>query len=109
MTRETPFDSIESAYEFMALLRESLDEAYGEILTDTEAAQQTGAERRVQALRLVDLKLHRLREHVLASLILLNDLRTLRRLLLAERRGGRPAGDADAAQSKKPGSGASVR
>jgi hypothetical protein len=33
----------------------------------------------------VDHKLNSLRQHVLASLILLNDLRTLRRLLLGER------------------------
>ena len=85
MTRETPFDSIESAYEFMNLLRESLDEAYAEVQADTETAQTAGVERRVQALRLVDLKLHQLRQHVLASLRILNDLRTLRRLLLGER------------------------
>jgi hypothetical protein len=92
MTRESPFGSIESAYEFMSLLREALDEAYGEILTDTETAQRSaGAERRVQALRLVDLKLNGLRQHVLASLVLLNDLRTLRRLLLGERGEERPA------------------
>lgn len=86
MTRSSPFGSVESAYEFMSLLREALDEAYDEILTDTDTAQRTaGAERRVQALHLVDLKLTQLRQHVLASLILLNDLRTLRRLLLGER------------------------
>jgi hypothetical protein len=92
MTRKSPFGSIESAYEFMSLLREALDEAYREILTDTETAQRAaGAERRVQALRLVDLKLNRLRQHVLASLVLLNDLRTLRRLLLGERGEEQPA------------------
>ena len=94
MTRETPFGSIESAYEFMSLLREALDEAYADIQTDTETAQRTpGAERRVQALQLVDLKLNQLRQHVLASLLILNDLRTLRRLLLGGRAGGEPATD----------------
>ena len=87
MTRETPFDSIESAYEFVSLLREALDESYAEILDDTEAAAQAGAGRRVEALRLVNHKLHQLRQHMLASVILLNDLRTLRRLLLRERGG----------------------
>jgi len=91
MTRQTPFDSIESAYEFMGLLRESLEEAYAEIQTDTETALTAGAERRVQALRLVDFKLHQLRQHVLASLVILNDLRTLRRLLLGERAEGQHA------------------
>ena len=90
MARETPFDSVESAYEFVGLLRESIDEAYAEIQDDTDAAQAQGAERRVQALRLVDLKLNQLRQHTLASLIILNDLRTLRRLLLRERAATRP-------------------
>ena len=86
MTTKTPFGSIESAYEFMGLLREALDEAYEQIQDDTDAARQTKeAERRVQALRLVDAKLNQLRNHVLASLVILNDLRTLRRLLLGER------------------------
>ena len=87
MPRETPFDTVESAYEFVSLLRESLDEAYAEILDDTQTAVQAGADRRVHALRLVDHKLHQLRQHMLASLVLLNDLRTLRRLLLRERAG----------------------
>ncbi len=86
MATKTPFDSVESAYEFVSLLREALDEAYAQILDDTDAARQTrGADRRVQALGLVDAKLNQLRSHVLASLIILNDLRTLRRLLLGER------------------------
>lgn len=86
MATQNPFGSIESAYEYVSLLREALDEAYAEIQDDTDEAQRMkGAERRVQALRLVDLKLNQLRNHMLASLIILNDLRTLRRLLLGER------------------------
>jgi hypothetical protein len=84
--RPTPFDSLESAHEYVSLLRETLDEAYGSILEDTAVAERTkGAERRLDALRLVDHKMKRLRQNLLASLILLNDLRTLRRLLLGER------------------------
>ena len=63
MARETPFDSVESAYEFVGLLRETIDEAYAEIQNDTDTAQAQGAERRVQALRLVDPKLNQLRQH----------------------------------------------
>jgi hypothetical protein len=86
MATENPFASIESAYDYVSLLREAIDESYAEIQDDTNEAQRTrGAERRVQALRLVDLKLNQLRKHMLASLIILNDLRTLRRLLLGER------------------------
>jgi hypothetical protein len=82
----TPFDNIESAYQYIGLLREALDDAYASIQDDTEAALASqGTERRVEALRLVGHKLNQLRQHLLASLRLLNDLRTLRRLLLNER------------------------
>jgi hypothetical protein len=96
MSQETgsPFETLESAYEFVCLLREAVDDAYGSILDETARAQETqGAERRLDALRVVDHKLNSLRQNVIASLILLNDLRTLRRLLLAERKPA--AADAD--------------
>ena len=84
---DAPFTSIESAHQYVALLREALDDAYNSVEGELEAALATpGLERRVDALRLVSLKLGQLRQHLLASLILLNDLRTLRRLLLGERR-----------------------
>ena len=86
--RGGPFDTLESAYEFVSLLREAVDDAYASILDETARAMETtGAERRVDALRLVDHKLNSLRQNVIASLILLNDLRTLQRLLLGERKG----------------------
>lgn len=85
--RDSPFETLESAHEFVSLLREAVDDAYGSILDEITVARETrGAERRLDALRLVDHKLNGLRQNVLASLILLNDLRTLRRLLLSERR-----------------------
>ena len=89
MTQESssPFESLESAHDYLSLLREALEEAQASILDDAEVAQKHGATRRLDALRLVDHKLDRLRQHLLASLVLLNDLRTLRRLLLAERPG----------------------
>ncbi len=82
-----PFESLESAHDYLSLLREALEEAHTSILDDTVIAQGDGAARRVDALRLVEHKLNRLRQHLLASLVLLNDLRTLRRLLLGERPG----------------------
>jgi hypothetical protein len=90
MTQEptSPFETLESAHGFVSLLREAVDDAYGSILDEVARAQATtGAERRLDALRLVDHKLNCLRQNVLASLILLNDLRSLRRLLLGERQG----------------------
>ncbi len=81
------FESIESAHDYVAVLRETIDDACADIRTDTDAARAiSGAERRVEALLLVDCKLNQLRRHVLSSLVILNDLRTLRRLLLDERK-----------------------
>jgi hypothetical protein len=82
-----PFDSLESAHNYLSLLREALEEAQASILDDAEVAQKQGATRRLDALQLVDHKLDRLRQNLLSSLVLINDLRTLRRLLLVERRG----------------------
>jgi hypothetical protein len=83
---DAPFTNIESAYQYVALLREALDDAYRSVEDDAEAARDIpGAERRVEAFTIVSHKLDQLRQHLLASLILLNDLRTLRRLLLGER------------------------
>jgi hypothetical protein len=92
--RDSPFETLESAHGFVSLLREAVDDAYGSILDEIASAQAAGAERRLDALRLVDHKLNTLRQNVLASLILLNDLRSLRRLLLGERRGTSAEGEA---------------
>lgn len=82
----TPFESLESAHEYVSLLREAVDDAYASILDDVaEMGDATGSERRVEALRVVEHKLNRLRQHLLSSMVLLNDLRMLRRLLLGER------------------------
>src|SRR6185436_15358096 len=55
--RGGPFDTLESAYEFVSLLREAVDDAYGTVLDETARAKETkGAERRLDALRLVDHK-----------------------------------------------------
>jgi nitrogenase molybdenum-iron protein alpha/beta subunit len=82
---ETPFESIESAHEYLGLLGEALQEAQGTIQEDIEAVAQAGADesaRRLQALQLVSYKLDQLRQHLGASSRILNDLRTLRRLLM---------------------------
>ena len=86
--RSSPFATLESAHEFVSLLKEAVDEAQTSIADEKDRAQAAaGAERRLHALYLVDHKLNRLRQHVVASQVLLNDLRTLRRLLLGERQG----------------------
>jgi hypothetical protein len=82
---ETPFDSVESAHEYLRLLSETLTEAKRDI--EGDIATQAGSQppRRIEALRLVLYKLDKLEQHVKAGRRVLNDLRTLRRLLLQER------------------------
>lgn len=82
---ETPFDSIEGAQEYLVLLREAVEEAKANAHADILAITDSKSLRHVDALRLVTYKLEKLDQHVKASCRLLNDLRTLRRLLLDER------------------------
>ncbi|MGA9527762.1 MAG: hypothetical protein WBS24_06575 [Terriglobales bacterium] len=83
---ETPFDSIENAQDYLRLLLEAIVEARNEITADTVDAEKADLHRRVEALRLVQFKMEKLEQHLRAGSRVLNDLRTLRRLLLEERR-----------------------
>jgi hypothetical protein len=83
-----PFGSIESAQEYLRLLAEALQEAqltFPEDVVDSEPIDEQSRARRLQAMQLVSYKLNKLAEHVNGSRCVLNDLRTLRRLLLRER------------------------
>jgi hypothetical protein len=84
---ETPFDSIEGALEYVSLLVETVEESQADITSELADAKGDGARgaRRADALQIVAYKLERLASHARASRRLLNDLRTLRRLLLDER------------------------
>jgi hypothetical protein len=82
---KTPFDSVDGAHEYVALLCATIVEARHDLEEDVAQASREQAARRLDALRLVDYKLDRLQHHLEASRCLLNDLRTLRRLLLGER------------------------
>jgi len=80
-----PFESIESAHEFVALLEESIREAADDVrghLRDAEAARD---ERQVRALNLALYKLTQLSTNMHKSRRALNDLRSIRRLLFTER------------------------
>lgn len=81
----TPFDSIESAQQFVDLLAEAVEEARQEVEADVAVAAGAEAERRKQALQLVSYNLAKLSVHLTTSRRILNDLRNLRRLLLQER------------------------
>jgi len=93
---ETPFDHIESAHQYVDLLAEAIEETRREIDEEMETATVAGAERRRKALLLVSYNLAKLSFHMRTSRRILNDLRSLRRLLLAERqeltRAGAPGG-----------------
>ena len=82
---ETPFDSIENAQDYLRLLLEAVVEARNDIAADSTAAVEANSERRLEALRLVQYKLETLEQHLRSGSRTLNDLRTLRRLLLDER------------------------
>jgi len=82
---ETPFDSIEGSHEYVAMLAEALDEARREVEEEVATAEREHADRRKEALLLVSYNLAKLNLHITSSRRILNDLRTLRRLLLAER------------------------
>jgi len=82
---ETTFGSIEGAAEYLGLLLESVNEARQDLEAETALASAAGADRRQQAIQLATYKLSQLRQHLATSHRLLNDLRTIRRLLFAER------------------------
>ncbi len=83
--RGTPFDSVEGAHEYLSLLADAILEARKEIEADIQAAEDPKFPRRLEALRLVQFKLEKLEQNIKNGRRLLNDLRTLRRLLLEER------------------------
>jgi hypothetical protein len=82
---ETPFDNIESSHEYVTLLAEAVETAIAEVEADIALAGADGADRRNEALQLVLFKMNKLKGHMTSSRRILNDLRTLRRLLLEER------------------------
>lgn len=86
---ETPFDNIESAHEYLGLLVKAVEEAKQTAEGDLAEAGAKSP-RRLDAVRLAVYKLEKLEQHLKIGRRLLNDLRTLRRLLLEER--AEPAG-----------------
>ena len=82
---EPPFGSIESAQEYLTLLRATVDDVTMEVAAALKVAMKQRASRREQALRLAAFNLIKLKNHMTGSLRALNDLRTLRRLIFAER------------------------
>ncbi len=83
---EAPFDSIENAQHYLKLLDETVAEAKRDIANEVTLAENQALPRRVEALRIVEYNLEKLRRHLSGSARALNDLRSLRRFLLEERR-----------------------
>ena len=82
---EGPFDSIESAHDYMNILAATTLEVMSELKHDRDQALRDGEVRRAQAIDLAMFKLKMLGCHVYKSRRMLNDLRILRRLILNER------------------------
>ncbi|HVO13393.1 MAG TPA: hypothetical protein VMX54_21825 [Vicinamibacteria bacterium] len=81
---ETPFDSLEGAFDYVSLLLEAVRETRGHVAEDLQQAGAAGAVREAEALQLVAWKLERLESHLASGRHLLNDLRRLRRVLVGD-------------------------
>jgi|HubBroStandDraft_6_1064221.scaffolds.fasta_scaffold23011_3 hypothetical protein len=81
----SPFDSIESAHEFVALLAETVRQAKRDVEADVQREASAGSPRHLDALRTALYSMEKLEQHMNKSRRILNDLRSLRRLLFEER------------------------
>ena len=81
----SPFETIESAQDFMRVLHETVLDSMKDLNRDYQFALQDSQLRRAQALELAMFKLKMLTCHIHKSRRMLNDLRILRRLILNER------------------------
>ena len=82
---DNPFSTIESAQGFVKLLTKAAREAKQELEALVEREPASEVSRRLDALRISLYSVSKLETHMHHSSRILNDLRTLRRLLLAER------------------------
>ena len=90
---ETPFDSIESAHEYVGLLSETVQEVLREVEAEMALPISENTQRRKEALQLICYQLSKLSGHMTSSRRILNDLRSLRRLFYAERKPLSPTED----------------
>jgi hypothetical protein len=83
---DDPFGTIESAHDFMVLLAAAVSQAKEELQVDVDReAASPELSRRLDALRIAFYNIEKLELHLSRSSRILNDLRTLRRLLFEER------------------------
>jgi hypothetical protein len=82
--RETPFDSVDGALEYVGHLLQASLEAHQEVEAEIARTTVAGQQRRSEAFQIVSYKLDRLTSHVAKCQTLLKDLRRLRRVILEE-------------------------
>ena len=82
---DTPFGNIENAHDFLTLLGQTIYETKLDIEADLQRESTSNFPRRVEALKLTLYTLTKLEFHMQRSGRVLNDLRSLRRLLFEER------------------------
>ena len=82
---DDPFGTIESAHDFVTLLAAAISQAKEELQVDVDRESRADVSRRVDALRIALYNMEKLELHLNRSGRILNDLRTLRRLLFEER------------------------
>lgn len=82
---DDPFDTIESAHSFLTLLHQAVAETKRELEMDVERSTDSNISRRLETLRVATYNLEKLEFHLTRSSRILNDLRSLRRLLFQER------------------------
>lgn len=97
---EHQFETLESARDFVKLLAESVSEAKHDLECDVR--RESFPSRRLDALRIALYNLSKLEIHVNQTSRLLNDLRSLRRLLFEERRETSPVASPGPACSRYP-------
>ena len=83
---ETPFDNIESAEQFVELLIEAIEDSRRGVDADIALSEGNRSGRSKKALQLVSANLAKLSQYMTTSRRILKHLRTLRRLLLQDRR-----------------------
>lgn len=82
---DDPFETIESAHNFVSLLAQTISQAKRELEMDVQRESGLSESRRLDALRIALYKVDKLEAQMNRSSRILNDLRTLRRLLFQER------------------------
>src|SRR5678809_1570932 len=82
---QNPFETIESAQKFLRLLSTAISDAKQEVESDVQRTESSEHPRRKDAIQIAAYSLQKLEGHVKQSNRILNDLRTLLRLLFEER------------------------